>query len=127
MTQPIQDRLISYLDAFERAIVDIAPQAAEAALMWARIDAISGLVYAVVGLTVSVFVFFRVIAPMWRWGLEEGEESAGFSVFLCSLAAAPWAGASLWALLTLTSVWRWVGAFYPEMWIIHKAASAVTG
>ena len=128
MTTPIYDRLANYLDAFERAVIDVAPHAAEAALLWARIDAASGLVGPLLLLVSLSWIGIRWGRSMWEWARSQSrEDREPGPIVVATFASGLWSFFAFICAAMVFNIWRWVGIFYPEMWIIHKTVSAITG
>lgn len=145
----MEERILEYLDAVEALLAEHGGQIAETLLVWARIDAASGLICAlgmmICGGALMWFGLPRLVRT-WERGSKLHEEWCKAAIGSEAETNIAWMGAGNVALLLcagvasvvgaivtllnfakLFNVWRWVGMFQPELWIIHKSLSAVSG
>lgn len=117
-------KLVEWMSAFEAAVVEVAPQAAELALAYARVDAAGNLLVGV-ALAVVSCVLLTKATKLYRSGVEESKNSshgaAGDIFLIGSLLGGPGAVLGSMAAVNVLNIWNWVGLFYPELYLVRMA------
>lgn len=142
----MEERILEYLDAAEQALATYGPMAVEGTLMWVRVDAASGLfrpllftILCVVLCLVWTKAWMKVRLDRMSFWKERGdtevretskkerarEYSAEWKFLGVIPAVLPWS-LPLLVSLSLMDLWRWVGIFVPELWLVHRAISALS-
>lgn len=106
-------KLVEWMSAFEAAVVEVAPKAAELALAYARVDAAGHLLVGLIGAAVlwlSVWSYLKH-ADFW---FEKAAE-------VCGIPALTGISGALVAAINLLNIWNWVGLFYPELYLVRMA------
>lgn len=124
----IQGRFLEYLDAAEEALSQYGPAVVDATLLWARVDAASGLVVPFLGVIGLAVVWAWPMRVWWDEALSLRKSRRDeFYIVVPGIVSAALGAITFAAISSLLDIWRWVGLFVPELWLMHKAISAITG
>lgn len=125
MTEPVEQKLVSMLDALQSGVVEIGgklvkytPDVVDAGLAVVRIDCASNLIYS------ALFVF--AVAACWcaliKWCKEIDVETNSQANIIRAFLLVPLA---IVAIRLMLDVWWWVGMFEPKLYIAHKIMEQV--
>lgn len=127
MSEALENKAVEILDASQKAmgafadkLADLAkqygPEVADAALQMARVDAISTLTPAAIGLIISSIALLngpRVWRKLKEWDRFDG---APVGTIYWIASGAVWVP----SIFHFLDVWAWVGIFEPKLWLAKR-------
>lgn len=130
MSDALENKAVEILDKSQAAIATFAdnlvemaqqygPDVAEAALTMARIDALSSLVPALVGLIATVVYVYFFFKKMMPWVNAEHDYDIN-RTFTCIVSTVAMFFVGLFSLVGVLNLWLWVGVFEPKLWVAKK-------
>jgi hypothetical protein len=113
--------VVDGMDKLAQAAANIldkyAEPAAELALNVLRIDALSHLIPAIVGLIIALIVYRSWPWVVWYKDSAEREGLVAMIIIVGGLVASVFI---TMATIKLLNIWLWIGLVYPEIYAVHK-------
>lgn len=130
MSDALENKAVEILDKSQAAIGVFAdkltemakqygPDVADAALQMARIDALSGLLPAIVIACTLAYACKKAIPPLIVWTKGADSYNPG-PVFAWIFGGGITAAIFIWASTVVLDIWRWVGIFEPKLWLAKR-------
>jgi len=132
-TPTASDKIVDFAIGKVNAVIDGAakamPKVTEYAMKVTSLDCLVHIciglacLFAAIGLT---YILYKTIMLAIR--LEEENNEYFIPLFLISgLGGLFTAGVYVNSFMYLTNFWKWIGIFYPDLYLIHLAVQKVTG
>lgn len=121
----LDERVSNYLDAFEAAVAQYGPQAADFALLYVRVDsgvkAVGGVALLVLAAFLARYSWKAWQAapkdyaddPLWPWPIY---------IVFSGVAAMFAVGGGVWFSF---NPWNWIGIFAPQLKLVHDAIKMI--
>lgn len=111
----LASKLVGYVEAFEEAAINLAPDALELALTIVRLDSIGMLLTGAVVLSISLPLAILLARVAIREFEKYVMEQRDLMVFGGGIGSIILSITSLFSLILLLDFWNWVGAFAPHI------------
>lgn len=131
-TSPLQEKLVSMLDALQEGAIQIgntavkyAPDVGEAVLAITRINSLAELVPAILTV-IAACICFKYYMRLWSWSKKiANEECDGFVYIVPVTFTIFYVAVTNFAVRTLIDVWLWIGVFEPKLYIAKQIVDSV--
>lgn len=109
------------LELGNKAVSEHGQQAWDTALLLVRIEAAQNCVFALALLIGGVLLFLKSYIGFWDWLSKWEEDTVPFRVFGL-LISTPMC---IIGLIMTLHIWKWIGLFYPELYLAKLAIDKV--
>jgi len=112
----IEDVVASFAGKLEALVVQHGGEAWELALLTARVDAASHLLWGLMSLIAGI-VLYKL--SRYSYNKAEADNSEGWG-FACIISGGCGAFAVIACFINWVNLWVWVGVFEPKLWLAYK-------